>query len=94
MTEAITTAVKLGQTVRYVSTRGLSKLALVTATPETVTEGTSVPSLTEGQVHLMVIGITTHASPRLNVPSAESVQGNEDFTDSDGNPVGVWVPIA
>jgi hypothetical protein len=95
MTETISnTTVKLGQPVEYISTRGKSKLAFVTATPETVAEGTSVPELSEGQVHLMVVGILTGTSPRLNVPSAASVEGNDDFVNGDGAQVGVWRPIA
>lgn len=87
-------SVKLGQAVEYVSTTGKTKMALVTGTPETIVEGTRVPTLTEGQVHLAVYSIATGWSSRLNVPSAESVSDNDGFRDSDGNAIGVYRVIA
>jgi hypothetical protein len=95
MTTADIRTVKVGDAVEYVSTRGLIKLALVANTPATVVEGTELPSLTEGQVHLMVANVLKGWSTRLNVPSADSVADNEDFQDGDGNTVGVWrFPVA
>lgn len=82
--------VKLGQSVEYVGTKGKSKLALVVGTPENVEEGTSLPTLSEGQLHLAVFtwAVGTFV-PRLNVPFEGAVEGNAEFQE-EGQTVGVW----
>jgi len=73
----------LGQSVRYVSTKGYAKLVIVIGTPETVdanTEfGQQVP-LSADQVNLLVISPTGNHSPRYQVPTQESVADNDDFS--------------
>lgn len=82
--------VQLGQSVEYVGTKGKTKLALVVGTPETVEEGTHLPTLGEGQLHLAVftwaVGTFT---PRLSVPFEGTVADNAEFQE-EGQTVGVW----
>jgi len=76
--------------VTYTDSKGHAKPALVTATPESITEGTSLPGLNEGQAHLIVFSPSGRTYTKFNVPSAESVQDNEDFRNGDGVLVGVF----
>ena len=69
----------LGQAVSYTSSKGHTKLAFVTATPETVTEGHSLPELSTDQVHLFVVSPNGNTYARYSVPLAASVEGNVDF---------------
>lgn len=93
-------APKIGQFVTYTDTKGHSKPALVTATPESLTEGTNLPELSDTQLHLVVFSPSGNIYPRQNVPFVDSVSDNSDFslevTDSDAQPtgevktIGVW----
>lgn len=77
-------AVKIGQTVEYVSTRGLSKVGLVVATADSLREGTSFSEsypLSADQVNLIVFSATGSHGPRLQVPSEASVKDNQDFAE-------------
>lgn len=78
--------VKIGQTVEYISTRGLSKVALVVATPETLREGTRLSEAfpldaEQGQVNLVVFRADGGSGPRLQVPYEEAVKDNADFSE-------------
>lgn len=85
--EAVAPQVTLGQPVVYISTKGKQKAAFVVGTPETVEEGTSLPVLLPGQLHLAVFtwGAGTYL-PRLQVP----FEGLGAQTDEEGNPKGYW----
>lgn len=83
-------AVKVGTPVIYVGTKGKQKLALVVGTPETIEEGTSLPTLNEGQVHLAVWGFNGGFRPRLNVPFESVIADDPEFTNDEGQPVGFW----
>lgn len=87
---ATTSKVKVGQNVIYVSTKGYEKAAIVVNTPETVVAGKAIPELNGGQLHLLVFSLTNGISPRLSVPSLADIEGNSDFTDSEGKPIGYW----
>jgi hypothetical protein len=82
--------VTLGTAVEYVGTKGKIKLGLVVGTPETVEEGTALPALLPGQLHIAVFtwSVGTFV-PRLNVPFEGLVSGNTEFQE-DGKAVGVW----
>lgn len=84
--------INLGQTVTYISSKGYEKLALVTATPETVQAGHDLPELAEGFLHLFVISPNGTTYPRLSVPSQEIAQANVIENDGDETeaPRGVW----
>lgn len=84
--EAVAPQVPLGASVQYVSTKGKVKLAIVVGTPDTVEEGTSLPVLLPGQLHLAVF--TWRAGtflPRLQVPFEGLGAPQEDGTE-----VGFW----
>jgi hypothetical protein len=66
-TETPKVTIKPGQSVLYVSSKGYVKPAIVVNTPETVVEGHAIPSLAEGELHLLVFSLTNGISPRLNV---------------------------
>lgn len=84
--EAVAPEVKLGQAVQYISTKGKVKLALVVGTPETVEEGTSLPVLLPGQLHLAVFTWSAGTFlPRLQVPFEGLGAPSEDGTE-----VGFW----
>lgn len=84
----------LGSAVAYKSEKGHAKMALVLATPESVTPGHDVPELSEGQLHLLVFSPTGAAYPRYSVPSAESVAGQDGFTNPEtGQLYGVWEQV-
>lgn len=75
---AIKKAVKLGQTVTYVSTKGLQKLALVIGTPESIAQGHfNVPQLDTDRLHLLVISPTGNQYTRYSVPT-EALAKQED----------------
>jgi len=83
--------VTLGQPVQYVGTKGLAKAAFVVGTPDTVEEGHSLPTLSEGQLHIVVWEFSKgHFTPRLNVPFEGQVADNAEFQNGDGTPVGFW----
>lgn len=67
----------LGQTVTYVGANGKKKVGLVIGTADTIEEGTSVPSLEEDQVHLLVFSPTGNAYMRTNV----APQSDEKVTE-------------
>lgn len=90
MAEKIT----LGTAVTYVSTKGYKKLALVTATPETVEPGHDLPELPEGFLHLLVFSPTGSSYPRLSVPSADAAKDIPDYAVDGENPKGVWLPVS
>lgn len=85
------TAVALGDTVNYISSTGDRKAAFVVGTPDSIREGTQVPALEAGQLHLLVFSPVGSAYGRFSVPSGESVKDNQDFY-SDGVLVNVWTP--
>ena len=86
--------IKLGTSVTYISTKGFKKLALVTATPETVTEGHELPELPEGYLHLMVISATGSMYPRLSIPSIDVAKEIPDYAaEGDLELRGVWTTI-
>lgn len=79
-------SVNIGQTVEYVSTKGLSKVALVVATPDTLKEGTSLATAhpldaEQEQVNLAVFSASGKSSARLQVPSEAAVAENENFAN-------------
>lgn len=83
--------VTLGQSVIYVGIKGHQKAALVTNTPESVDEGTSLSELSPGQLHLAVWNHSdSHFTPRRNVPHESLVVGNTEFQNDDGMAVGFW----
>ena len=61
-------AVACGTTVFYNDTKGHKKMAFVTGTPETVVEGTRLPTLNEGELHLTVVSPSGSIYNRRNVP--------------------------
>lgn len=80
----------LGQPVIYIGTKGVQKAALVVNTPETVKEGTALPALEPGQIHLVTwTHSAAHFTPRYNVPFEGLVADALDFQE-DGQTVGVW----
>ncbi len=80
-----------GQNVTYVGTKGHPKAAFVVNTPDTLDEGTSLPALSEGQVHLVVWDWSAmHFTPRMNVPFEGIVADNTEFNGEDGQTVGAW----
>lgn len=86
-------AAALGSIVKYISTKGYEKVALVTGTPESVSEGTSLAenyplNAEQEQVHLTVFSPGS-VSPRLQVPSKAAVEGIEDFAQG-----GYYIPLA
>lgn len=83
--------VQLGQSVVYVGRKGLPKQAFIVGTTETVQEGHSLPTLSEGQVYLTVWEFSAgHYVPKGPVPFEGSVAGNGDYLNADGVTVGVW----
>ena len=85
--ESVAPKVALGQSVQYISSKGKVKLALVVGTPETVEEGTSLPALLPGQLHLAVFTWSAGTFlPRLQVP----FDGLGATTNEEGAPVGFW----
>lgn len=87
---ATTKKIKLGTPVAYTATNGDVKLALVTATPETVTPNSAVPELSEGYLHLAVISPNGKQYARLSVPSAEAAAKIPDFAVDGDDLRGVW----
>ncbi len=78
--------ITLGQPVTYIGSKGLPKLALVVGTPETVEPGHSLPTLEEGQLHLVVWEFSEgHFVPKMNVRSFETVEKPEE-----GDPIRYW----
>jgi hypothetical protein len=74
--------IALGSHVKYVSSKGHVKLALVLATSDTLTEGTSFAEqfpLNADQVNLIAYSPSGTQRRHLQVPSQASVQGNPDF---------------
>lgn len=65
------TTIKLGQAVQYTNDAGHRKLALVAATPETLTEGGVGYPLEEGSAHLFCIGISGSHYMRFSIPQAD-----------------------
>ncbi len=85
--EAVAPKVTIGQAVQYISTKGKVKAALVVGTPDTVEEGTHLPALLPGQLHLAVFTWSVGTFiPRLQVP----FEGLGAQTDDEGNPKGFW----
>jgi len=72
-------SVKIGDVVEYVSTSGKTKVGLVVATEDTLSEGTSLSgSLSSGAVNLTVFSATGKGSARLAVqPESEVEEGTE-----------------
>lgn len=67
--------VKINEFGVYNSTDGKQKSAMVIGTPETVVEGTSIPVLAEGQVHILVFSLKGKVSPRYNVVAEKTKAG-------------------
>lgn len=83
--------VTLGQAVTYVGTKGLPKAAFVVGTQETVEEGHSLPTLNEGQLHIVVWEFSKgHFTPRTSVPFEGQIADNTEFQNEDGNTVAFW----
>lgn len=79
-------SVNIGQIVKYVSTTGKTKIGMVTATPDTITEGTGLAenyplNAEQEQVHLLVISPSGSHGPRYQVPSKTAVAEIPDFTE-------------
>ena len=77
-----TTAVKvptIGEFVTYIDSKGHSKPALITGTPESVQDGTELPVPSEGQLHLMIFSPIS-IYPRFSVPSEAVANSIPDFT--------------
>lgn len=83
---------QLGTPVQYIASNGKPKLAFVLGTPETISEGTEIPTLSEGQLHLTVFSPNGNIYPRHNVPSAKSVEDNPEFVTENGL-TNVWKPL-
>jgi hypothetical protein len=84
-----TPKVTIGQTVVYNSGKGQPKLALVTGTPDTIAEGTSLAPLEEGQLYLTVWEFGRgHFVGKSQVPFEGTA--TEDNKNSEGVPVRVW----
>lgn len=74
--------IKPGDTVTYVSARkGNRKVAIVTATPESLTEGTSL-TLEEGHINLAVFSPTGSFGPRQSVPTKDIFEANKAKADA------------
>lgn len=83
--------VQLGQSVIYVGSKGLPKQAFVVGTPESVEEGHSLPTLSEGQLYLTVWEFSAgHYVPKGPVAFEGQVEGNVEFQNSDGTSINVW----
>lgn len=83
--------IKLGQNVKYIGTKGTAKAAVVLATPETMTAGTSLPELAEGELHIAVWEFSDmHFVPRLNVKSFDAADAPKNEADE---PVQVWATV-
>lgn len=88
-------AFKLGQTVTYLSTsKGDQKLALITATPETITEGTDLPTLNPDHYVITVFSPAGTIYTKFGVPEFGAEGINKEEYVIDGTPRGVLIAIA
>lgn len=75
---------RLGDAVYYITSRGTAAAALVTGTPESVREGTSVPVPQGRELTLLVL------SPSGNGFTRQAVPYVDDAETVEGSPVRVW----
>lgn len=79
--KAATPTVECGSNVTYVDHKGHEKHAIVTGTPASVVEGTSLPTLKDGELHIHVVSPSGRHYNRKNV-SHESLVVQPDNTEA------------
>jgi len=88
-------ALTLGQPVSYTDTKGHSKFAIVTGTPETVVEGSDLPTLNPDHYAITVFSPSGRIYPKFSVPdvTADDINLSEYASEEDGSLVGVIVAL-
>lgn len=82
--ETKTPKIKFGDTVKYIDGKGHEKLAIVTATKETIAGDSSVEGLSKGFVGITVFSVSGKTYSRYGVPTEKAAAKAGGYTDESG----------
>lgn len=87
-------ALNLAQDVRYIDTKGHTKVAKVVGTPDSVVEGTDLPTLNEGHYTVIIFSPSGRVYGKHSVPDSDDEAVNlSEYTNEDGALIGVLAAL-